>query len=128
MNLNQNIKNLRGQNVKLSFPSQEEIDKLPKTADGKPDASKLPDDTFRNVILTCLSLYKIRDRREIFLVQPLGETILSFEGDFVPTEAQQKFLVKVLSDQTIREKEDGTTDGIYMSWVISQLLSELGEN
>lgn len=102
---------------------QEVINSLPKCENGDPDITKLPPDTVRNVILNCLATYAVTDKRESFYVYNLGRIIL--DGNTIP-EKYLKFLEKVLNTQTLQTNDKGETKGIYFSWVIAQVLEELG--
>ena len=62
MNLDKEIKNLRGEFIMMSFPSRKEIEKLSKNDKGQPNLDKLPNETIRNVMLNCLSNYQVENR------------------------------------------------------------------
>ncbi len=126
MKLNRTIKDLRGNPVKYSFPTQIELEKLPLGEDGKPDRSKLPDDTVRNIILNCLATYPTKDRREVFQIQAIAGAVMLDGEDLQLKESLHKLLVSVIYDQTFRDDEKGGRHGIYFSWMTAQVLDELG--
>lgn len=128
MKLNRIIKNIKGEEISLSFPTRADLDQLPKNDKGEPDTAKLPRETVRNVILNCLAMYPVSDKREVFYLNAIAGAVLEKdEVDF--KEKYVKFLTKVLEESTFRKDKDGdkeTTKGIYFGWVIAQVMDELG--
>lgn len=126
MNLNRTIKNLKGEEVLVAFPTRETLLSLPKDNEGNPDLTKLPYETVRDVILNCLSKYEIEDKREMFYTQTIAQQVLEADKEVDLKDNLRKFLVKVLEKSAIR-KENDKTSGVYYGWVIAQVLEELGE-
>jgi len=128
MKLNRIIKNLHGDESAMSFPSRSLVDALPKNPDGSPDTSKLPRETVKNVILNSLANYPVKDNKEIFFVNTIAQSIIGEEENVELKEKFNKFIVNVLYTMTVQEDEKGRQTGIYYSWVIVQVLDELGTN
>lgn len=131
INLNRTIYNLKGNPIKQSYPEEATLAALPKREDGSPDTSKLPDETVRNVLLNALSTYSTKDKKEILYVQAIANVIL--DGESIELKDKlHRFLIEVIYDQTYSKVDDdegrkaGKTKGIYFSWVMSQVLDELG--
>lgn len=133
MDVTKTIKDLRGREVTLSNPTQKEIDALPKNEQGEPDISKLPFETIRNVILTCLTVYPVQNKKEIFYINTIANLVLS--QDAVDLKEKFKdFLVDVLKEQIIRKrmrtvasgKKEEEIIGMYYGWALQQVLDELG--
>ena|SRR3990167_1287730 len=123
MNLNRIIKNIKGQEAQMSLPSQDIIDALPQK-DGEPDMSKLPRETVRNVLLNSLANYAIKDRKEIFYINTIAQVLLD-ENAGELKDKFKKFLIEVVYAMTVQD--DGKErKGLYMPWVSSQVLEELG--
>lgn len=125
MNLNRIIKNLKGEESQMSIPSKDIIDKLPKLENGRPDFDKLPRETVRNVLLNCLANYAIKDKKDIFYVQTCAQAIIGEEETVELKDKFHKFLIEVVYDMTLRE-DKGEKVGLYYSWVMAQVLDELG--
>jgi hypothetical protein len=132
MNLKKEIKTLVGGVVNKSFPSKDDIEKVKsekKIEQVKTD--DLPSDTVENVIMNCLTQYAVEDPKEVFDVQIAANFVLSEDPEKEFTDRIKNFLVKkVLPQATIRNEKDEngktTTKGVYTSWVIVQVLAELG--
>ncbi len=112
----------------MSYPTQEQVDQLPKNEKGEPDLAKLPEETVRNVLLNCLATYPTKDKRDILYVQTIANAILGSDEAVELKDKLNKFLVEVVYNQTFQQDKDGKTRGIYMSWATSQVLEELGVN
>ena len=129
MNPNKKIKNLRGEFYPKSFPTQKEVDSLPKK-DKNPDTSKLGRETVGNVILNCLANYIVRDRKEGFYINLIAQSIIEGKGKVEFKDKINKFLVEVLEEMTLRREKnkEGKEEkkGLYAAWVIAQCLEELG--
>ena len=109
----------------MSIPSKDIIDKLPKLENGRPDFDKLPRETVRNVLLNCLANYAIKDKKDIFYVQTCAQAIIGEEETVELKDKFHKFLIEVVYDMTLRE-DKGEKVGLYYSWVMAQVLDELG--
>lgn len=114
MNLNKVLKNIKGEDAKMSFATPEE-EKLGLK------------ETIKNVLLNCLSSYPIKKNKEIFVVNTLATNILNSKGDIEFTEDELTFLKEVLFKTTFRE-EGEKEKGVYFPFLIGQILSELGIN
>ena len=125
MNLNRTIKNLFGNESHISFPTRKQLDELPKKEDGSPDLDFLPRETVRNVLLNCLAQYATKDRKDIFYVQTIAQSLLAEEERFELKDKFSQFLIEVVYEMTLHEEKDGNA-GVYYSWVTSQVLEELG--
>jgi len=134
MNPNKKILNLRGEEIPKSFPTQKELDKLPKNKLGQPDLSKLERETVGNVILNCLANYIVKDKKEGFYINLIAQSILSGEKNIRFKDKIKKFLIEVLDEMTLRreiEKDEKgkkveKTKGLYAAWAIAQVKQELG--
>ena len=134
MNPDKKIKNLRGEEVPMSLPTQKEIDKLPKDKDNKPDFSKLERETVGNIILNCLMHYVVRDKKEGFYINLIAQSILAKDKKAELKDKLKKFLIEVLDEMThrreIEKNEKGEKKeiekGLYAAWSISQVKQELG--
>ena len=126
MNLNRIIKNLHGEESAMSFPSQEVLSSAKRGPDGKIDMNSVPRETVKNVVINCLAQYIVKDRKEMFYVNTTAQAVLGAEGDtFELKDKFQKFLIEVLYSAIVQEK-DGQQSGVYYSWVVGQVLEELG--
>jgi hypothetical protein len=137
INLDRVIKNLRGEEVPTPNPRKEDIEKIRKEKniiDVK--IEDLPKETVRDVILTCLSVYKVTDRRDIFYVNQIASWAMEETKDGEDNELKDK-LFKFLTDSVLtsaiifkdeREdiKKESRQKGSYYSWVIAQVYDELG--
>lgn len=136
MNILRKIKSLKGDEVSMSYPSQKELDNLPKTENGNPDISKLPKETVGNVVLNCIANYPVKDKKEIIYIHQIGNLLLANdnESDLINIELKDKlreFLIDVVNYQTYSVEKDeksgkDTARGMYMGWVAGQVLDELG--
>ncbi len=127
IDLDKKIVSLRGEEVVKSFPTQKEIDALPKK-DGEPDMSKLEKETVGNIILNCLANYIVKDRKEGFYINALAQIVIK-GGKVNLKEKFKKFLIEVLDDSILRvEKVNGKEQkkGIYVGWAIAQVEQEIG--
>lgn len=126
MKLDRVIKNLHGVPSMMSYPPRELVDALPKTPDGNPDVDKLPRETVKNVIINCLSNYPVKDRKEALFVNVVAQAIIGEDGEIDLKEKYKKFLVEVLYTMMAQVDDKGQQSGTYFSWVIVQVLDELG--
>ena len=134
MNFDKKIKNLRGEEVPMSLPTQTEIDNLPKDKDNNPDFSKLERETVGNIILNCLTHYIVRDRKEGLYINLIAQSILAKDKKAELKDKLKKFLIEVLDEMThrreIEKNEKGEKKeiekGLYAAWSISQVKQELG--
>jgi len=131
MNLNRVILMPDGTESSLSYPTQKDIDNLPKTPSGNPDFSKMPKDTVKNVILKCLRVSNPKDIEESMMVMLIGQKIVESEsGNITLRPKLNNFLIELLKSQIYKETKtpDGKIqgEGIYKGWAIVQVLEELG--
>lgn len=134
MKLTKSIKSLRGESFKQAVFIKEDLDKLPKDKNGKPDLSTVGDENIENVILNCLALYQVKTTKEGFYLNAIANLILTKEKDEIELQSKfRKFLIEVLESSIMKteiidegEKKVETRKGIYSGWIISQVLSELG--
>lgn len=145
MNPNKKLINLRGKEYPKSFPSQKELDALPKrnvfVGDKEvevPDRDKIAEkETIGNVILNCMERYigaKKADKLEGFYINLISQSILSDGKKIEFKEKIKKFLIELLEEMILRRGEETGKDGkkkevlegLYSPWVISQVLQELG--
>ena len=128
-NPNKKILNLRGEEMPKSFPTQREIDKLPKDKNGQPDLSKLEKETVGNIILNCLANYIVKDRKEGFYINLIAQSILSGDEKIELKDKVKNFLIDVLDEMTLRREKnkDGKEEqkGLYASWAIWQVKEEI---
>jgi len=127
-NPNKKILNLRGEEMPKSFPTQAEIDKLPKK-NGQPDLSKLERETVGNIILNCLANYVVKDRKEGFYINLIAQSILSGDEKVELKDKLKNFLIDVLDEMTLRREKDENgkemQKGLYASWAIWQVKEEI---
>ena len=134
MNPDKKIKNLRGEEIPMSLPTQKEIDRLPKDKDNKPDFSKLERETVGNIILNCLTHYIVRDRKEGSYINSIAQSILAKDKKAELKDKLKKLLIEILDEMThrreIEKNEKGEKKeiekGLYAAWSISQVKQELG--
>lgn len=128
-NPNKKIKNLRGEEMPKSFPTQRELDKLPKDKNGQPDLSKLERETIGNIILNCLANYIVKDRKEGFYINLIANKLLSKDDKIELDDEVKKFLIDVLDEMTLRREKDENgkeiQKGLYASWAIWQVKEEI---
>lgn len=141
MNYQRKIKSLRGEEYPKSFPTDKEMGRLPKIKNPQnpnlplvPDPEKLEKETVGNVILNCLAYHKCKDRKEGFYVNMVAQSVIG-KGEKVELKDKLKeFLIEVLDDSIMREKitkdekgnEHKEVVGVYVGWIIAQVLDELG--
>ena len=132
MNVNKTIKDLRGEEYKKSFPTEKEV------KESGDDKSKLPRETIGNVIINCLAGYTSKDKRDGFYINLIAQSVIGADKDIELKEKLKIFLIKALEDMILTIEKVDSTDkdgvktkkdqfkGLYASWVISQVLIELG--
>lgn len=132
INTKKEIKTLRGEFVPMSFPTPMELEKV-QAKTGKLDvlSTDLPPETVGNVIINCLAVYAVENQKEVFDVQLCANWVLDESEDKKElSERLRDFLAKkVLPQCTLRNEKEGEKTverGIYSSWVIVQVLAELG--
>lgn len=129
INLNKEIKNLRGESINATVLPREKV----KEMDGqKVKLDEFPKETVRDVILNSLASYQNSDNsiKSIFYVQKIGGIIVD-SGETIELEQKHiDFIKKALIDAVARTEIGNQGEkidrGIYMSWVIAQVLTELG--
>ncbi len=126
VNLKTEIKGLKGEIVRMSFPPKI----LADTTRNNPE--KLPPETVSNVLLNVIATYPVRDRKEIFMINEIASKILSVDGEKVAevefNDKEIALLNTVLLDQTFQVDEKGEKKGVYLSNTISQVYKALGIN
>jgi hypothetical protein len=114
----------------IGYPTQKEIDTLPRKKDGSPDITKLPNETCRTLILQCLNFSKTFGFDESMAVMAIGKKVRE-EGNIRFNDYELDLLKKIVRDQIYEEKNtfEGKVEkkGIYRGWAIAQVLQELGE-
>ena len=143
MNYKRKILTLRGEEYPKSFPTNKEIERLPKKRRNpddpksflEPDLDKLEKETVGNVILNCLAVHRCADRKEGFYVNLIAQSVLAGGEKVELKEKLKEFLIDILDDSIMRieEKKDEKGNviskeekGIYAGWVICQVFEELG--
>lgn len=100
------------------------------------EQEKLPQETIRNVVLTCLDNYIVDENKEGWKINNLG-AIFSDEKtkEVALKDKYWQLLTKVLDKCTIsiskekegeKEIEKFNKNGVYSAWVIAQVKEELG--
>jgi len=129
MNPNKKILSLRGEEIPKSFPTQAELNRLPKTKIGQPDITKLERETVGNIILNCLANYVVKDRKEGFYINLIAQSILSGNKKIEFKDKIKRFLIDVLDEMTLRREKnkDGKEEqkGLYAAWAIAQVKEEV---
>lgn len=133
MNLKKEILTLRGVAMPMSFPTKDDIEriKLEKEIDAV-TADDLPVETASNIILNALSVYKVTDMKEGFMVQSIAQWLLD-DNRAELSKIMMNFLKdKVLHSAMIRVEEEmvdkeikKVEKGVYASWAIIQVIDEL---
>lgn len=95
----------------MSFPSDPE------------EAKK--NETLSNVILNALTIYQVKNRREIFIVQNVAQKILNGGDTFELDEDDIAFLSRALYQATVKQDEKDQAPGIYTSVVMRQVFEAL---
>jgi hypothetical protein len=117
MNINRIIKDIRGNEGKISFPqSPEEKDKP---------------ETVGNVLLNCLAAFPVTERKQVFYVNTIASQILNAgdEGVIELNTVHKDFLKEAVFKALFRtEIEDGVEveKGVYLPSVVAQVFEELG--
>lgn len=128
-NPNKKILNLRGEEMPKSFPTQRELNNLPKDKNGQPDLSKLERETIGNIILNCLANYVVKDRKEGFYINLIANKLLSKDDKIELDDKLKTFLIDVLDEMTFRREKnkDGKEEqkGLYAGWAIWQVKEEI---
>lgn len=114
MNLDKVLKDVRGNNLKMSFPRSEEEKDSPETV--------------QNVLLNALGTFPVRNKKEVFEIQELAMMALKKEGGTELSDQQKKLLSDVLFEATYRINEKGEHKGIYLPILVAQVLEELEIN
>lgn len=129
MNLDKIIKNFKGDEMTATNISQKTLDTIKAEKGREVKVEDLPKETVRDVLLNCISSYKPEDIKDMYLLNSLGTKIAS-EEDVEFNEKQKNIIVKILEASVVLESKDSPEKekGIYYSWVVSQVLDELGLN
>lgn len=112
INLDRKLVDLKGNEVAFSFPRNEE--------------EKAQKETVRNVLLNALSVYPVRNRKEIFFINNLAHKVLESKGELKATEKEKELLADVVVAATFQQDDKGATKGVYLPSVIAQVLEEIG--
>ena len=136
MDYSKKIKSLRGEELPKNFPSQKEIDSLPKKENPQdpkgpkiPDIDRLEKETVGNIILNCLIAYRCENRKEGFYVNMIAEHVIKNDKKSELKDKLNTFLIEVLEDSIMRIekiKDSKEQKGIYAGWILSQVFSEMG--
>lgn len=110
MNLQVPIKDIFGLPGKKSFPRNAE------------DAAKT--ETADNVILNALSVYPIRNKGEMFLINKIAQAILTSPDD-VKLESNERDIVREALFEATYRTEGKEKKGVYLSHIILQVLEVL---
>ncbi len=113
MDLKRQLKDVRGNEFKMSFPRSEEEKNSPETA--------------QNVLLNALGTFPVRNKKEVFQIQEIAMMALKNEG-WELNDEQRKLVSDVLFEATYRVDEKGEHKGIYLPILVAQVLEELGIN
>jgi hypothetical protein len=139
MDYTKKLKDLRGNEFPKTFPSQKEMDALPRkknrVGQEEPDIDKLEKETIGNIILNCLATHKCEDRKEGFYINLVADSVLGGAKSGELKDKYYKFMIEVLEDSIIRDekikgddgKEKTVNKGVYAGWLIAQVLTALGE-
>lgn len=144
-NLKKLIKDLKGDDIPMSFPTKSDVEKIKnekKLKDVKDVlVDDLPKETIQNVIINCLSHYEPTDKKEVFLINNIATWALSDpdkDGNFGELKDKlYNFLVDdVLDFATIyrevelknhkREETEKKKNGLYPAFIMFQVYNELG--
>ena len=139
MNPTKKLTGLRGEVLHKSFPTQKEMDALPKiTKNGQevPDLDKLEEETIGNVILNSCIGFVSKEKKDGFYINTIANAIITYKEE-EPIEFKKpllNFLEEVLTQATVREVETKGDDGkmkkevkgFYSSWMIAKVMQELG--
>ena len=121
MNLLKVIKDIRGKDANMSFPKNPE--------------DQLKPETVANVLLNALAAYPVNDRKEVFYVNKIASQILEAteegkDGATEFTDVYRNFLKEAVYRSMYRTEageEGGKVEkGVYMPFVVAQVLEELG--
>ena len=127
LKLNVVIRSMKGEELEMSYPTVEQIQALPKTTEGKPDRTKLPKETTKNILLDALAYYQPKDRKQIFTIYSLGNKIQECEfGEIEVDDVYKPLLVDALEFAISVEQPDKTYKGIYQHWAVAQVLQACG--
>jgi len=139
---------LRRKEFPKTYPSQKEIDVLPKKKQHGvpkeqwvPDIDKLERDTVGNIIINCLSRHIGESSKEGFYINMIADAVITAMEAKRRVNLKDKllsFLIDVVEKQAIRKnektdekpkpggREEPEMIGTYAGWVIAQVLQELG--
>lgn len=134
------LRNLKGVELEISYPTLEQINALPKikqqitnketgeVADVEvPDRSKLPRDTVKNCLLDCLAYYQTVDKKEMFKIYALATKIQeSNEEQLEVDDMYRDLLIKTLEYSIAFSEEGKEPHGIYQHWAIAQVFDACG--
>jgi hypothetical protein len=138
-NPNKQLFGLRGEVLHKSFPSQKEMESLPKiikNGNEVPDLDKLEVETVGNVILNACTGYVSKLKKDGFYINTIANSIITYkEGEEIEFKKPiLEFLEEVLIEATVHETETKGDDGkmkkeikgFYSAWMIAKVFEELG--
>lgn len=97
---------------KRSFPRTEEEKKEPET--------------LANVLLSCLALYPVKNRQEIFLATGLMRRIVESTGASMEVSEDEMRLLEHVLEVSVFRVQGNKQSGIYQSPIIAQAYEHLG--
>jgi hypothetical protein len=117
INIKRIIKDIRGNEAKMSFPQSPEDTKKPETVE--------------NILLNALAAYPVEERKQVFYVNHIASAILGAgeDGTVEIKDEYADFLKDAVYAATFRKEEQGgkiTEKGVYLPLVTAQVLEELG--
>lgn len=123
MNLDKEIKSIKGEFVPMSFPTDLDFEKAKS-------AGKIAGETIRNVLINSIANYAVSSKKEVFIVQMCAEWVIESTGSD-PSETVLNFIIeKIIPQATITEviSDNGkkSATGIYLSWVMFQVYNLFG--
>lgn len=135
--LDKKLLDIRGEEFPVPYPTDSEKAKLPEDKDGKPDFTKLPTATVRDLILDCLVVHEADTRKEGFYTNVIVQSVLG-KDDFELKDKVIAFLKLALEGGILRteiekkklpdgkEIDNPVPKGLYKSFLIDQAMDHLG--
>ncbi len=81
----------------------------------------------RNILLNALSVFPIRDRKQVFWVTSIAQKIIEGGENFELEYVYKSVLVEAVYESMIRKNDKGKLEGMYLPYAVAQVLEELGE-
>jgi len=132
INLQREIKTIRGETYSMSFPSKTDIEKVKEEKGIKEvKLEDMPRETVQNVIVNSLANYVIKESKDVFMLQIIATWVMSEseEKEDMPKKAFDFLVKEVLPAAVSREEEEEgkkVAKGTYSHWVMVQVYDELG--